>query len=174
MFKPFAGVGMLRHGNRGVKLWFGGELDGRRVDLIEHQYVVSTGKSTHVVTHTAAATPAPEAWPRLSLSSRNALTSWWASVRGNDFKVENEAFNSRWIVKTDDAGFALLFLTPEVQEFLAAAPSAESWHVAGGSLCWMVKRRLKPRDLPRPMQRVLELRAVLPPELDVWAPDASA
>jgi hypothetical protein len=170
LYAPFTGLPMLRSGPRGVKLWFGGEVDGRRVDLIEHQYVVSTGKSAHTVTHTAAATPVPPAWPRVTLSSRHALASWWASMTGNTFKVENEAFNDRWIVKTESPDFVLLLLTPEVQEFLADAPSAESWHVGGGSLCWLVRKQLKPRDLPPPLARVAALRNLLPQELDVWEP----
>jgi hypothetical protein len=122
------------------------------------------------VTHTAAATPVPPQWPRLSLSSRHALASWWASMTGKDFKVENAAFNARWIVKADDPDFALLFLTPDVQQFLAEAPSAETWHVADGSLCWMVRKQLKPRAIPGPVGRVVALRGLLAPELDFWEP----
>lgn len=169
-FAPFTALPMLRSGAKGVKSWAGGEISGRRIDFLEHAYVVSTGKSAHVVTHTAIATPCSPAWPRLSLTPRHGMAKLWASITGKDFKVENDAFNDRWRIKTENLDFAILFLTPEVQEFLAHAPSAETWHLGNGSLCCVIRKKIKPRVLPPMLHRVADLRNLLPGELDQWTP----
>lgn len=170
LFAPFSTFPMLKKGHNGVKLWAGGEIDSRRIDLIEHVHIINTGKSAQAVTHTAIATPCPDSWTRLSLTPRHVFSKLWESIAGKDFQVETPAFNDRWTIKTDNPDFALLFLTPEIQHFLADAPSAETWHVGAGSLCWMVRKRLHPRELPPHIHRVAELRNLLPPELDYWTP----
>lgn len=168
LFAPFSSLSMLRTGEKGIRLHMGGGHAGRRVDLIEHSYVVSTGKSAQTVVHTAAATPCPVEWPRLSLTPRHALAKLWEAVAGQDLQLESSAFNDRWTIKTDNPDFAILFLSPEVQEFLADAPSHETWHIAGGSLCWVSRGQLRPAEIPRPVERLVRLRDLLPAELDYW------
>lgn len=167
-FARFAHLTSLRRGERGVRMWAGGEVDGRHVDLIEHAYVVSTGKSSHTVYHCAAATACPAAWPSLTLSPGNVVTSWWASLRGQDMTLENEAFNERWIVKAESEDFALLVLTPRVQEFLAHGPSGESWQIGDGAVCWVRRRQVKPETVCEPLDRLMGLMALIPPELEHW------
>lgn len=170
LFSSFRSFTMLRHGAKNLKWWMGGQVDGRPIEAIEHTYIVSTGKSAHAVTHSVIATPVPHAWPQLALTSRHIFATWWNSVTGHDFKVENEAFNARWIIKTNNRDFTLLFLTPEIQQFLAASPRAESWQLANGSLAMVMKKRLDARQLPPLLTRVPALRNMLPPELDYWMP----
>lgn len=168
LFTPFRNLAALRHGSSGLRFWAGGEVDGRHVFLIEHSYTVHAGNSHYVVRHSAVATACPPTWPSISLRGQNLITGWWANLRGHDFKLENEAFNDRWIVRTDSEDFALLFLSPQVQEFLTSAPSGETWQIGRGWICWFRQKPLKLKDAQLPLERLLGLMRLIPPELEHW------
>ncbi len=81
-FEPVSHLKALRHGHRGVKWSAHGEADGRPMAIVEHRYVVSSGKSSHVLIHTVVSTPCPPAWPAVTLSPEHVFTSWascWGS-----------------------------------------------------------------------------------------------
>lgn len=168
LFAPFASLKALRHGAKGMRIWARGEHDGVQVFLIEHNYTVHTGKSNHTVRHTAATAACPPQWPSLSLKGQNMITGWWANLRGKDMRLENDAFNERWIVRAENEDFALLFLSPDVQEFLCAAPSGEAWQIGDGWICWYRQKPLKAADAFVPVERLAGLMRLLPPELSHW------
>ena len=170
VFAPFAALPMLRTGGKGIRYHMSGEHAGEWIDLVEHVYVVSTGKSSHVVVHTAAATPCPPGWPALSLTPRSGLAKLWEAIVGEDLQVESRVFNDRWTIRTASNDFAILFLSPEVQDFLSHAGVHETWHVSAGSLCWVARTRLSPAELAAAVARQATLRAMVPPELDEWGP----
>jgi hypothetical protein len=96
------------------------------------------------------------------------VTGWWANLRGHDFKLENEAFNDRWIVKTESEDFALLLLSPQVQEFLTNAPSGETWQIGNSWICWFRQKPLKLAEARLPIDRLTGLMRLIPPELAHW------
>ncbi len=143
-------VGAMRDLNRGangVKWCAAGTIDGRQVHLLEHAYAVSTGKSTHVVRHTIAATPCPTTWPHLKVEEENLLTKLAGALGRKDFQLESEAFNKRWRVSTDNEDFALLVLTPAVQEWLMGLPKGTSLRIGSGALCMVRHNCTTPGDL---------------------------
>jgi hypothetical protein len=168
VFGPFAGLPLLRSGSKGVHFHAAGESRGVPVEVIEHVYVVSTGKSAHTVTHSVFTTPCPSSWPPLSLTPSGPLSKMWEAITGPDLQVEDESFNRRWKIKCESQDFALLFLSPEAQRFLAAGPAHETWHVAGGSLCWVARRKLAHQEIAATVERLARLRAMLPPELEFF------
>jgi hypothetical protein len=167
-FTLFAGLTMLRGGEKDVRLHAVGESGGLPVEVIEHRHVVSTGKSAHVITHAASATPVPATWPRVSLTPRGAFAKLWEAVAGKDLQLEDDAFNQRWTVKSDTPDFAILLLSPDVQRFLADADPRETWHVTPGALCRVVRSNFKPGGMAVAIRRVAAFRAMLHPELDYW------
>ncbi len=168
LFTPFASLKALRHSAKGLRTWAGGEVEGRQVFLIEHAYTVHTGKSNHTVHHTAAAIACPSQWPVVSLKGQNVVTGWWANLHGRDMKLENEAFNKQWIVRAENEDFALLVLSPQVQDFLCNAPSGETWQIGHGWICWYRQKRLKIDNADVPIDRLMGLVRLLPPELQHW------
>jgi hypothetical protein len=167
-FAPFASLKALRHGAKGVRIWAGGAVEGRQVFLIDHAYTVHTGKSNHTVHHTAAATACPAQWPVVSLKGQNLVTGWWANLHGRDMTLENEAFNKRWIVRAENEDFALLVLSPQVQEFLCNAPSGETWQIGHGWICWYRQKGLQIDNADVPVERLMGLVRLLPAELAHW------
>jgi Tfp pilus assembly protein PilV len=161
---------IMRHGHKGVR-WFAESPPASTtpgVFMIEHSYVVSTGKNSQSVYHTAACVAVPAQWGEVALSREGMFTKIGKLFGLKDLDLEDPAFNNAWRVRTADENFALALLSPEVQQFLAAenAPfKNDSWIIGSGTLSLVLGRQLKPEELDPFRARLLALIRMLAPEL---------
>ncbi len=170
----------LRTGEKGVK-WVGhGVIGGRPATLLEHLYTTHSGKNTQFHYRLIVAVECAPAWPPLTLSGEHVfhrLGEWLAgagvlseSLGLRDIKVESEEFNKRWRVKSVSEDFAILFLSPKVQAWGMSLPRHAELHVADGALCVSAALAGNAKSLPPLLDAAESLLAILPPELEHYAP----
>jgi hypothetical protein len=154
--------------------WYAqGSIDGVDVTLILHRTLRRVGKSYETVFTMIAAIESPKAWPGLRLQAETLLTRAAAKVGMKDLQVESKPFNKRWHITADDKEFAVLVLSPELQEWLLEAPKKESWTILGGHLVCAWQKPLKLNEVDLFLGRVATFKRMLPQELDEWTPAAA-
>jgi hypothetical protein len=168
------GVGKLNGGPRNVKRAWRGDYKNRPVECVHHRYVISTGQTTSTVQHRVVATPIPEAWPYLQLGEENIFTRIGSALGGEDIQVEDEQFNKRWRIRTEDEAFAVVLLVPPLQQLLRDAPRGQQWFITNGRLILLEKGDFKAEETERLLSLLMDFRERIPEELDSWEPsDAS-
>jgi hypothetical protein len=138
LFAPFYHITALRHGGKGMRWHAAARVKGRRIELLEHSYTISSGKNSQTIVHTCIAAIGSVSWPVLTLAGEGLLARFAEKLgMAPDINLENDEFNRRWRVKCDDEAFALAILSPEVQQHLAAADRSEWWVIGGpsGAVC---------------------------------------
>lgn len=118
----------LKDGHTGVK--WAAHLTSQNLPawIVEHSYSRGSGKSRRTYNHTLISVPVPASWASTTVAREslwNKIERLWGS---KDLQLDNEVFNKSFRVTTDDENFALVFLTPAVQEWLLATPAG--WTVA--------------------------------------------
>ena len=173
-FEPFSACKALRYGAKGVRTAAAGTVDGYEVRLLQHAYTVSTGQSSTTIVHTGVATPVPHGWPRVVLTGEHLGHKIAGLFGKGDKKLEDEAFNKAWHIEPEANAsgaadeFTVLLLAPEVQAFLTPKPRGESWAIGRGWMICLRQGSTKPERLKELTRRVVELRRMLPPELDAF------
>ncbi len=150
-----------------IKHVFAGTLDGRRLTVFEHSYVINTGQAVIPVYHTAYLTEAPE-WPSVTVSRRHffgRLMDRLGWRRG--LHLEDPVFNATMRIRTDDEAFALTLLHPEMQQFLAGKRSAV-WRIHAGCCALIYSGSLRVERMEASLERLRRFWALVPPELDAW------
>lgn len=173
LYEPFAHTPQFSHGAAGIQWAAQGRIAGATVHVAEHMHMQSHGKGAHPVHHTAAAVACPAPWPTLSLTREHWGHALANLLGARDVQLDDEAFNKRWRLKCDQPDFALLFLSPQAQTWLAAAPRNESWHLQAGRLVCVRHGTVKDDAIAALAARPAELMALVPPELAAWGTDAS-
>ncbi|MCG3121983.1 MAG: hypothetical protein GIKADHBN_00356 [Phycisphaerales bacterium] len=158
----------LRTAGKGVKWTARGEVDGRPVVLVEHQYTTGSGKSRQTHVHVVAATPAPPAWPDVRLTREGLFDKLGAVFGSKDFTVEDENFNKRWKVKTTNEDFALLVLTPQVQAWSMNLDQSTMIRIGPGAITVARRGALAADSVVGLIRRCAELANLLPVELEAW------
>ncbi len=174
LFVPFAGAPELSHGAKGLQWAASGTIEGVRVDICEHMHMRSTGKSAHPVYYTAAAVECPAPWPALALTREHWGHAIAEMLGQRDVKLDSDEFNKRWRVHSKDADFALLFLSPQTQEWLKDAPKNEAWRLGAGRLVCVWSGNIKPEAAAALAARPVALLALAPPELAAWGSPSAA
>lgn len=159
---------LLKTGPRGVVSYASGIVEGQEVWLVEHQYTTGSGKSRQVHKHIVAATPCPRAWPDLSVTPENLFDKIAGLMGRKDLSLESEAFNKRWKILAENEDFALLVLSPSVQDWAMRLPKSHQVHIGSGALCVVVSRFIRPAEYGPFCRLPLELAALLPQELAEW------
>lgn len=138
----------MKDGPTGVK--WAAELNSTRRPawVVEHSYSRGSGKSRRTYNHTMVATQVPAGWATTTITRRSLWNKLAALVGRKDMQLDNEAFNKAFHVTTDDENFALVFLTPELQEWLLATPPDWTVRVTGGMLQIFVARAAAVKKLP--------------------------
>ncbi len=158
----------LRTGAAGVVWSASGEVQGRQVVLLEHRYSTGSGKNRRTYHHTIASVPAPAAWPAVRLVDENIFHKIAELFGSKDVKLDDEAFNKRWRVTADDAEFAVLVLSPEVQSWSLLLPRGTQVRVGRGAVCVAAARRGDAEAALGLAHRARELASLIPPELEAW------
>lgn len=138
------------------------------VQLLEHKYVVSTGKHTSVHYHLVASTASLERWPKLSVTPENFLHRIAEFFGAKDLKVEDEKFNRAWRVKSDDENFALLVLHPDVQAWFLKMPGGVWIEIGNGAACVVASMWGTEETVLRGARLLADFWSMLPPELHAY------
>ncbi len=170
-FAPFAAIAFLRHGAKGVRWSAGGRVQGRDVRLVEHAYIIHTGKSSTAIVNVCVAAVGGSSWPLLTLTAESVLDRLGEKLGlGADVKLEDGAFNNRWRIRCDDEGFALAVLGPEVQKAIGGGPSGvgtrEWWCFGGpdGLVCIGRRGRVDAAAVAAMLGRLGDVLAAMPEE----------
>ncbi|MBC7773559.1 MAG: hypothetical protein H7210_13775 [Pyrinomonadaceae bacterium] len=169
LFQNVVHLSILSTGSKGLVRVASGVVDDTPVEMIEHEYVVSTGKSAHAVQHTVASCECPTGWPVLTLTPENVLHRIGEVLGIHDIRVESETFNRAWRVKGADEAFAVTLLSPAVQTWLENTSRQESWYIGHGRVCRVKQQPLKPEEIETFMRGLVELMSLIPPEMGAWA-----
>lgn len=172
IFAPFAHLKQLRTAEKGLTWIAHDPTNTNPLILLRHQYIVSTGQAMIQIVHTLASSPCPTAWPELALTPRNLghRIAAFLGVRG--VRMENEAFNRAWSVKTHNEDFAALVLTPEMQAWLLDAPRWVRFHISKGLVTCLAVKASKPEQLREQIALHQSFVEHIPPELQAWIPTA--
>lgn len=163
-------VSVLPHGTTSVR-------------LLGHLYSTGSGKNRQVHIHTIAWIEAPRAWPILSvygehfmhrLADTLGLTERFGK---KDLQLDDAEFNKRYRVNCDDEDFALMALTPQAQRWCLDLPKDKGQlrvDIGQGAVCVTMRRTPKPAELEQIARRVIEIRDLIPHELESFTPSPSA
>lgn len=162
IFAPFK---HLKYGARGIEWIARGEIDGREVVAILHQYVIHTGQSAQQIMHVCIACRCPESWPMVELRGEHVFHRIAEALGSTDIRLESEAFNRRWRISTESEDQAILVLTPEAQAMLSDAAKGEAWSIGRGWVRMSGRALVKPEQLAAGLGRPGRLLDAVPPEL---------
>ncbi len=173
--KAWSIVKPLTKGGTVTNIVFGPLGSGLALTAFKHLYMVSTGKSTHVVQHAVIAVDTP-AWPKVEISRRNSLVKWVRGMMGkgkpdpaapppNMEESARAAFDRDWIVNADDPGFADLLLTSQVREALAADEKVSAWWFVGGKMVALRQSDLTAEVLSLGIAQIERVWDAIPPEI---------
>lgn len=167
--KAWAAIKPLPARGKVQNIVYGRLSDGLHLTAFEHTYVVSTGKTTHVIAHSVFAVDTP-AWPKLSIERRSPISRWLRGLfTGRAAPAAQDprdpvAFELRWVVQCGDPGFAERFLRPAVLETLDSIDWASSWWCVGGKLALIARRTMTQAGLVEGIAAIERLWRALPEE----------
>jgi hypothetical protein len=135
---------MLRDGASNIQWFATGEIAGQAMAVFEHEYITGSGKSTQVHTSTCVSFPSEKGGvtfmrPRFGearIYRKNKVA----------FKLENEEFDSRWII-WGERKFADAFFSQELISALRNSPAGEWWCIGAGWKCCLTRNPLDPENL---------------------------
>jgi hypothetical protein len=161
-------------GQRGFegKFWSHGTALDQPLEVAE--FTFKTGRGKHTQTHrnmqVSRPSPPPHRWPELRLSKKVGFMRRSLLKLGEerDFGLENEAFGKRWTIECEDKDFAVLLLSPIIQDWLMLAPKDESWALAEGRVCLTRTRKCRATDVEAMITRLDEFLAMVPDELAAY------
>lgn len=152
--------------------------DAGTILLAEHMYLVYAGKHAHPVFHTMAIASCPARWPTFDIKEEHlghkivkVVLGQNSKLIARDLEVESADFNARWRVKTDDPDFALVFLSPEMQQAVMRVPKGWYIRVGAGALAVVANAQLKPEMLAKMVETLESIVAQVPDE--IWELDAA-
>lgn len=128
------------------------------------------GQHTQRIPQRMVVMSVPDSWPHTSLTGEGLWSLISKSFGGQDIQLDDEDFNRRWVVRSDDEQFALLLLCPEVQTLLRASPRTQMWIIDGGQMLLYERGLMRPADADRMLQSMEAVRTAIPNELDAWVP----
>jgi hypothetical protein len=135
--EAFSGIGSpqtLKHGAKKVKWAAQTHSQGPGTWIVEHSYTVSVGNHHQVVTHVVASAPIQswtQEWVSLRVARQTLGGKLSVMMGGVDIRLDDPVFNKAFRVQAESEEFALLLLTPQVQQWLLAMPKA--WALEAGS-----------------------------------------
>jgi len=150
-----------------------GELAGAAVTCLQHTYIVSTGQATVPVVTTALLAQAPASWPEVRITPASPLHRLARRVGLlRPLKLDLDAFNQAFVVRSEDEEFALLLLTPAVQELLLTAPTKLRWRIGQGAIRAHARGKMQGKKLTAQLEALQGLLERVPRELHAWPGDA--
>lgn len=149
-------------------------IEGTPVLLVHYRYVTGSGKNRTTHDRTVARVVAPASWPQLTLTRENVLHKLADMVGFKDIRLDDEAFNKAWRVKSKDENFAMLAISPEVQAWLMAQKKSWIFEIGRGAICVVSHTIARGPDLEPQARAAAELARLIPPELQAYQAAAAS
>lgn len=147
-------------------------IEGTPVLLVHYRYVTGSGKNRTTHDRTVARVVAPASWPHLTLTRENVLHKLADMVGFKDIRLDDEAFNKAWRVKSKDENFAMLAISPEVQAWLMAQKKSWTFEIGRGAICVVSQVIARGPDLEPQARAAADLARLIPTELQAYQADA--
>lgn len=144
-----------------------GIVDGVDVVALELGFTDRTGKNSKTYKFAIVSIVVPE-WPCLEIHTETLGEKIGNALGSEDIQVGDHAFNKRFHITSVHRPFALRFLSPEVQWFMAGWEPGIRLVSESKRLCLFQERYLDSEDWAVLINRAVGMRKALPPELDTW------
>lgn len=146
-----------------------GEIAGRALTAFQHTYIVPAGQVMIPVVSTVYLAQAPTAWPKVVIAPTSAWRKALARLRRRSGPaLDLDAFNRAFAIETKNPEFAILLLTPDLQEWLLDKRRQIKWVVGEGAVRLIYPGRMQPKRIERSIDRLKRFVSLLPAELEVW------
>ncbi len=128
---------------------------------------------TKVAVETFYVMPAPD-WPKVRIRARRGLARLlYRFGRRPGIVLDNVRFNSAFRVDCEDADFALVLLSPELQAFLLDKTSVD-WSAGGGAIKLFYRGGLRKKRIDRSLERLRRFRDLIDDELFTFTAEPGA
>lgn len=145
-----------------------GTFDDIEMTALEHEYSTGAGKSRQTHRHAVVSIALPTDWPQLQAYAENFFHRIGEMLGSKDFKLENEEFDRRFRIHTTDENFALVLLSPAVQNVMMTWDRGATLAIEGRRLCLVWTKYFNDEQWLSLLKLAAEFRKAIPPELDAW------
>ncbi len=117
-----------------------------------------------VVVETFYVMPAPQ-WPKVRIRARRGFSRLLYRLgRRPGLVLDNARFNERFRVECEDEDFAILLLSPAMQQFLLSKTNVD-WSAGGGAIKLFYRGALNKKRVARSLERLRRFRALIDEDL---------
>jgi hypothetical protein len=121
-----------------------------------------------MVTEIYYSTEAPSEWPKVQVRARRGFGAmFYKPGRKGALELDDVKFNKAFKVTTKDQDFAIMLLSPEIQQYMLKKTSVD-WSFGDGSTKLWYRGSLKKGRIKRSLSRLDGLLALINPELDYY------
>lgn len=159
-FEPFRGWGSSSR----ARHLMAGEYKGRSFELLQYQYTVSTGKSSHTYYFRVCSYGMPVPAPGLTIKPEHVGLKILDKLGDNDIDFESAAFSRRHWVTCPDRRFAYDVLDARMQHWLMEEPP-RVWQWRGDRMVLVEKGYLAPALAMRLLDAAVGFRRRVPRHL---------
>ncbi|MBL4590620.1 MAG: hypothetical protein JKY96_01535 [Phycisphaerales bacterium] len=119
-----------------------------------------------VVTEVYYAMPAPDEWPKVQVRARRGILARYNYKRGRrrGLMLDDENFNQAFKVTTSNEDFAIMLLSPAVQEYMLRKRTVD-WSVGEGTIKLWYRGSLKKSRIKRAVERLVGFHELIAEEL---------
>jgi hypothetical protein len=141
----------------------------RAVQIFERSTWIWMGTfAAPMVTEIYYATEAPSGWPKVQVRARRGFGAmFYKPGRKSEFALDDGRFNRAFKVTTKDRDFAIMLLTPEIQQYMLRKTGVD-WSFGDGCIKLWYRGSLKKKRIPQSLERLDGLLELISPELDIY------
>ena len=160
--KEYRFLDKLRHGhNRYAYNVLSGQYQGHDVMVFDYHYQTGSGKNTHHYHISFFMLMLPAVFPELVIGREGFFSKIAQAVGYDDIDFESHEFSRKFCVRSKDKKFAYDVCHGRMIEYLLANDDL-SIEIDGHALAISFQRRLSPEQIEPNLNRLLELRSLLP------------
>ena len=160
--KQYRFLDKLRHGhNRYAYNVLSGQYQGHDVMVFDYHYQTGSGKNTHHYHISFFMLMLPAVFPELVIGREGFFSKIAQAVGYDDIDFESHEFSRKFCVRSKDKKFAYDVCHGRMIEYLLANDDL-SIEIDGHALAISFQRRLSPEQIEPNLNRLLELRSLLP------------
>jgi len=140
-------------------------LNNQPVEIYERSQMMWLGSfMAPVVVECFFKLPAPN-WPKVQIRARRGFAKLWFKFGSQSgIMLDDDIFNASYKVTSDDEEFAIMLLSPELQEFIMDKPTVD-WSAGQGAIKLWYKGKLKKKRIENALERLGRFQSLIAPEL---------
>lgn len=152
----------LRHGsNRYAYNILSGNYQGHEVMVFDYHYQTGSGKDTHHHHLSFFILRLPGTFPELTIGPEGVFSKIAQAVGYDDIDFESHEFSRKFCVRSQDKKFAYDVCHSQMIEYLLANPDL-TLEIDLHTLALAFDRRLRPEQIEPNLQRMIQIRSLLP------------